>query len=199
MAESRSMRNRGTRSIMRTREGGRPPVHEDAMIRLRRRACFPTLPLVALTLASLGVSSPAHAQDADPRPQRPDTTLRLPNTIAGEFTPGAGFDIIKTSFGSLNISMYGLFRYLDQVPGNQTFTDHLGNVQTIEHVELPQLAPHAGVADRFLLRPEVPLQHHTLVPSDDAANTPFRQLAIHRFEIARHRCWPCPRARRQDR
>jgi hypothetical protein len=101
------------------------------MIRLRRPAWFRTLPLLALTVASLGVSPPASAQDADPRPQRPDTTLRLPNTIAGEFTPGVGFDIIKTSFGSLNISVYGLFRYLDQVPGNQTFTDHLGNVQTI--------------------------------------------------------------------
>ena len=101
------------------------------MIRRRRPAWFPTLPLLALTVVSLGVSPPASAQDADPRPQRPDTALRLPNTIAGEFTPGAGFDIIKTSFGSLNISMYGLFRYLDQVPGNQAFTDHLGNVQTI--------------------------------------------------------------------
>jgi hypothetical protein len=70
----------------------------------------------------------AHGQDADPRPLNPDTTLRSPNTIPGEFTPGAGFDVIKTSLGSLNISVYGLFRYVDQVPGNQTFTDHLGNV-----------------------------------------------------------------------
>ena len=61
----------------------------------------------------------------------PDTTLRLPSTCAGEFTPGAGFTIITTSHGSLNISAYGLFRYVDQVPGNQTFTDHLGNVQPV--------------------------------------------------------------------
>ncbi len=70
-------------------------------------------------------------QDADPRPSRPDTALRLPNTIAGEFTPAAGFDLVKTTWGSLNISMYGLFRYLNQLPGNQTYRDHLGNLDTI--------------------------------------------------------------------
>jgi hypothetical protein len=101
------------------------------MIRFCRRGFFAVLPLLRLTLASVAPLRPAIAQDADPRPQRPDTALRLPNTIAGEFTPAAGFDIIKTSFGSLNISVYGLFRYVDQVPGNQTFKDHLGNVDTV--------------------------------------------------------------------
>jgi hypothetical protein len=82
---------------------------------------------LALTLGGLVAPIGAAAQDADPRPANADTSLRLPNTIAGEFSPAAGFDIIKTSFGSLNISMYGLFRFVDQVPGNQTFKDHLGN------------------------------------------------------------------------
>jgi len=70
-----------------------------------------------------------HSQDADPRPVKPDTTNRFPNTIAGAFTPGSGFDIVKTDRGSLNISVYGLFRYVDQAPGGQTFTDHLGRVR----------------------------------------------------------------------
>lgn len=93
---------------------------------------FLCLRAVALiTLASLAAPMPtARGQDADPRPVNPDTTLRLPNTIAGEFTPGAGFDIIKTSFGSLNISTYGLFRYVDQA-GNRTFIDHLGRVDSL--------------------------------------------------------------------
>jgi hypothetical protein len=71
------------------------------------------------------------AQEADPRPDKPDS-LKFPNTIAGEFTPGTGFDVIKTARGSLNISVYGLARYVDQVPANQTFVDHLGRVQTID-------------------------------------------------------------------
>lgn len=53
-------------------------------------------------------------------------------SIAGEFRPAKGFDIIRTSRASLNISFYGLFRYMNQTPGNQTFTDHLGNTRTVK-------------------------------------------------------------------
>ncbi|HEV8449557.1 MAG TPA: hypothetical protein VGQ44_22230 [Gemmatimonadaceae bacterium] len=101
------------------------------MLRPYRRACFTAASLITLAFASAALPRKTAAQDADPRPQRPDTSMRFPNTIAGEFTPSAGFDIVKTSFGSLNISVYGLFRYLNQVPGDQTFRDHLGNLDTI--------------------------------------------------------------------
>jgi hypothetical protein len=53
------------------------------------------------------------------------------NQYIGQFTPGSGFDIIRTTRGSLNISVYGLFRFLDQTPGKQTFTDHLGRERTV--------------------------------------------------------------------
>ncbi len=100
------------------------------MIQLPRPCVhFPAFAL--LTVVSLFGPRIVCGQDADPRPLTSDTTLRLPSTGAGEFTPGAGFTIITTSHGSLNISAYGLFRYVDQVPGNQTFTDHLGNVQPV--------------------------------------------------------------------
>jgi hypothetical protein len=54
------------------------------------------------------------------------------NAIAGEFTPGKGFDLLKTERGSLNISMYGLFRYVNQLPPEQSFIDHLGRERTIK-------------------------------------------------------------------
>ena len=54
------------------------------------------------------------------------------NEFGGEFTPAKGFDIFKADRGSLNISVYGLFRYLNQMPGNQTFTDHLGRERTVK-------------------------------------------------------------------
>src|SRR5262245_42143617 len=66
----------------------------------------------------------------------PDTTTTegsyasIP-TFAGQFTPGSGFDIIKTERGSINLSVYGLFRYLNQMPGDQTFTDHLGRERKV--------------------------------------------------------------------
>jgi hypothetical protein len=53
-----------------------------------------------------------------------DSTYK--NVASGEFTPGRGFDIAKSKFGSLNISLYALVRYLNQMPGSQTWFDHLG-------------------------------------------------------------------------
>jgi hypothetical protein len=47
------------------------------------------------------------------------------NTTAGEFTPGKGFTLFKTDLASLNISVYGLARYINQMPGEQEFQDHL--------------------------------------------------------------------------
>jgi hypothetical protein len=81
----------------------------------------------------IGSVEPARAQD-EAGPQDPARVVpadAYDNTIAGEFTPARGFDLIKTRKGSLNISVYGLFRYLGQFPANQTFTDHLGNVRPV--------------------------------------------------------------------
>ncbi len=51
------------------------------------------------------------------------------NTTAGEFTPGKGFTLFKTELASLNISVYGLARYINQMPGNQSFDDHLNRTR----------------------------------------------------------------------
>jgi hypothetical protein len=56
-------------------------------------------------------------------------TSRYINTVPGEFTPGRGFDLVKTKVASLNFSVYALVRYLDQTPGTQVWYDHLGNPQ----------------------------------------------------------------------
>ena len=46
--------------------------------------------------------------------------------------PGQGFQVAKTERGDLWISAYGLFRYLNQLPADQTFVDHLGRERTID-------------------------------------------------------------------
>jgi hypothetical protein len=74
------------------------------------------------------------AQDAkneDPLKHTSDTIMiagqSYPNQIGGEFSPGKGFDVVKTKWASLNISLYGLARYVNQMSAtNDTFTDHLG-------------------------------------------------------------------------
>lgn len=48
------------------------------------------------------------------------------NYASGEFTPGRGFDLVRTPAGSLNISLYAIARYLNQMPGHQVWQDHLG-------------------------------------------------------------------------
>jgi hypothetical protein len=47
----------------------------------------------------------------------------------GDFDPGQGFLIGRNSFGELAISAYGMVRYINQMPADQMFTDHLG----VEH------------------------------------------------------------------
>jgi hypothetical protein len=44
----------------------------------------------------------------------------------GEFEPGQGFLVGRSDAGELDISAYALVRYINQMPGTQTFTDHLG-------------------------------------------------------------------------
>ena len=94
----------------------------------------------AIACACLGsaLTRSARAQDEAPAgPSLADTLtaaekLKYDNLYVGQFAPGKGFDLIKTHRGSLNISMYGLFRYLNQLPPHQTFTDHLGRVRTVK-------------------------------------------------------------------
>ncbi len=56
----------------------------------------------------------------------------MANTTAGEFTPSKGFQLFTSPKASLNISVYGLFRWIDQTPGDQTFTDHLGRTREVQ-------------------------------------------------------------------
>jgi hypothetical protein len=84
---------------------------------------------LALTLACAPVT--AAAQEADPPPAKTDTTNRFANTFNGEFAPGAGFTLMKTARGSLNISVYGMFRYMNQYAVGDAFTDHLGRKRPV--------------------------------------------------------------------
>src|SRR6185503_2965860 len=90
----------------------------------------------AAALLALGFApTDARAQDEAGPPPIADSTQtaqmqKYENLYAGQFTPGAGFDIIRTARGTLNISFYGQIRYLNQSPAQQPFTDHLGRPQT---------------------------------------------------------------------
>ncbi|HEY2349652.1 MAG TPA: hypothetical protein VGH64_11570, partial [Puia sp.] len=82
--------------------------------------------ILAAILLLLSLNTFSQASNADWMYQ--DST-GYTNTTSGEFTPGKGFDLVKTKVASLNFSVYALVRYLDQTPGNQVWYDHLGNQQ----------------------------------------------------------------------
>jgi hypothetical protein len=101
------------------------------MLRLRAAAGHAWL-LALLALAALALCPhPARGQEGDLLPEKKDTTGSFPNTTAGELTPGSGFDLVSTKFGTFNVSFYGLFRYVNHTPLGQTFRDHLGREREI--------------------------------------------------------------------
>ncbi len=65
----------------------------------------------------------AAGQAPAPAPEEPEGRIET----WGEFDPGDGFLVGRSSLGELSISAYALVRYVNQLPADQTFTDHLGN------------------------------------------------------------------------
>ena len=141
---------------------------------------------LAIGLASVPILALAQDESSSP-PTEPDTSAAArkasraesyPNMFQGEFSPAKGFDLVKTEKGTLNISFYGMFRYINQNPATQTFTDHLGNVRDGEVAERSQLAAFVHLADRLVLRAPVSLQRQRLVTGRDAADAGVRQPAV---------------------
>jgi hypothetical protein len=61
----------------------------------------------------------------------PSATV-YPNQIAGEFTPGKGFQLIQSDYGSLNLSLYAMARWVDQMPGEDTWYDHRDSLRIFD-------------------------------------------------------------------
>jgi hypothetical protein len=62
-----------------------------------------------------------------PEPEDPDGQLTRDHFVSGQ-----GFPVGKSDLGSLSISAYMLVRYINQLPGDQSFVDHLGRTRTID-------------------------------------------------------------------
>jgi len=71
--------------------------------------------------ASSGNNQSANATNSSLSEASPGNPL-----IFGEFNPGRGFTVGRSKYGELNLSGYMAVRYLNQTPGDQTATDHLG-------------------------------------------------------------------------
>jgi hypothetical protein len=70
-------------------------------------------------------SSNPNQSNADDKTEFPEADSGNP-AIFGEFNPGRGFTVGRGEYGELNLSGYMAARYLNQLPGEQSATDHLG-------------------------------------------------------------------------
>src|SRR5579883_355706 len=76
-------------------------------------------------------SSATTLSTADDKTLLPEASGGNP-AIFGEFNPGRGFTVARGETGELNFSGYMAFRYLNQLPPDQSATDHLGRPIPIE-------------------------------------------------------------------
>lgn len=77
---------------------------------------------------------PPEPAPAATTPQRttPEQVAEAPIETWGAIEAGRGFLVGRTEIGELSISAYALIRYLNQLPPNQTFVDHLGVVHEVD-------------------------------------------------------------------
>jgi hypothetical protein len=72
-----------------------------------------------------GQSSKGDQSKNDDKTLFPESSEGNP-AIFGEFNPGRGFTVAQGKLGTLNLSGYMAVRYLNQLPGDQSATDHMG-------------------------------------------------------------------------
>ncbi len=88
------------------------------------------------TSGSAGAGPTPAGSQAETKPAEKETKEKDKPTPRieswGEFEPGDGFLIGRNSAGELSISGYALVRYINQMPAEQTFTDHLGNEHAVD-------------------------------------------------------------------
>jgi hypothetical protein len=92
-----------------------------------------TILVFAAVLSSAAVNASTSDQQKDVPKKQEDSegTSEKPGQSGG-FQPGKGFKLVDTPYGDVNFSLYFLVRYLNQMPAQQTFTDHLGNQQPVD-------------------------------------------------------------------
>jgi len=86
-----------------------------------------------------GPTQPAQVVDASvPPPLETEGAVADRGTFTpkvetwGVYDPGRGFMVGKSDFGQLDISAYGMVRYMNQNDDDDVFTDHLGNERTVD-------------------------------------------------------------------
>ncbi len=98
------------------------------------RWCGLALALYPATAAAQENQPPRASAEAgsDERAKGEEKPEEKPIESWGSVQPGQGFLIGRTDLGEVSISAYALVRYLNQLPADQTFTDHLGRTRPVD-------------------------------------------------------------------
>lgn len=83
------------------------------------------------TAGGTGQAAPPGQSDQDDKTLLPQASQGNP-AIFGEFNPGRGFTVGRGEYGELNLSGYMAVRYLNQLPGEQSATDHLARAVPVD-------------------------------------------------------------------
>ncbi len=90
------------------------------------------LVMLCLPIAAAAQTTTAPPPASQPAPQPAPNEPYVGIEDWGDFSPGNGFLVGRSSAGELAISAYALVRYLNQMPSSDTFVDHLGNERTVD-------------------------------------------------------------------
>lgn len=82
--------------------------------------------VVVASLQPMQVEDQASRDTAGGAALAPRAGERAEEALWGELQPGEGFTVARSALGELNISAYALVRYLNQLPAEQSFVNHLG-------------------------------------------------------------------------
>jgi hypothetical protein len=88
--------------------------------------------MALLVVVCAAVPAAAQTNTTPAAPATPNVPTDPINETWGDFDPGQGFLVGRNSLGELAISGYALVRYMNQMPGEDTFVDHLGNARTVD-------------------------------------------------------------------
>jgi hypothetical protein len=86
---------------------------------------------LAILLANIPLKLAAQSSDKPVTTTTEDTT-EWKSVTYNVFEPGRGYKVATSQNGDLWISAYALWRYINQLPAEQTFTDHLGRERQVD-------------------------------------------------------------------
>lgn len=103
-------------------------IERDGQVASVSEAGVPEPPLQTATTLATPQSGQAAATPAAQLVATPASS----NEPFGQFTPGRGFTVARTSWGEIQLSVYTYLRYLNQSGLDGSYTDHFGNQRPVQ-------------------------------------------------------------------